>query len=164
MEYCYFLPDSAYFHAPLPPADAIFLSAADLNFEQLPNRYWVKFSIRNREDRQVSIQLFLGLSEKLDFFVPTASGYEKYPIGTFEPRKVARKISGPGKTFLAQAVVALGPGETKTCYAFFHHLSTGAQASRDSKISPPPDRPGHLGGENCRRRQYGTSFSGVSPS
>jgi class 3 adenylate cyclase len=136
MEYCYFLTDSARFNADEPPLDADFISAAKVDFDQLPDRYWMKFSIQNREDRQVNLQLFIGLSEKMFFYVPGSEKYEAYSIGTFESRSIAKQISGVGKTFLSQALVTLEPGQTQTFYAWFHHLSKGVQASRDAKISP----------------------------
>ncbi|MBK6902905.1 MAG: hypothetical protein IPH04_08850 [Saprospirales bacterium] len=136
MEYCYFLTDSAYSRESAIPLDAAFTHSGDLNFDAIPQRYWMKFSLRNVEDKQVSVQLFLGLSEILDFYIPEAQEYHRFPIGTFESRKVATVISGGGKTFLAQAMVALEPGETKTFYAYFEHLSKGAQASRDSRLEP----------------------------
>lgn len=136
MEYCYFLTDSAWFNADEPPVDAHFISAAEVDFDRLPDRYWMKFSIQNTEDRQVNLQLFIGLSEKMFFFVPGPERFEAYSIGTFESRSISRQISGDGKTFLAQALVTLEPGPPQTYYAFFHHLSKGAQASRDAKISP----------------------------
>lgn len=136
MEHCAFLPDSAYFDQKTPPQEATFIPFSEFDFSQLPNRYWIRFSIRNTESQPVDIQIFVGLSEKLDLYIPFAEGYRQFPIGTFESRKIARQISGPGKTFMAQAAVSLGPGETRTYYAWFHHLSTGVQAERDSKIPP----------------------------
>lgn len=136
MEHCAFLPDSAFFDAKTPPQEAAYIPFSDLDFSVLPNRYWMRFSIRNMEESPVEIQLFIGLSEKLDFYVPQNGSFQRHPIGTYETRRLARQISGPGKTFLAQAAVALAPGETHTYYAFFYHLSTGVQAERDSKIHP----------------------------
>lgn len=136
MEYCYFLTDSAYLRESAVPSDVPFTHSVSLDFNAFPHRYWMKFSIRNTEDKQVFVQLFLGLSEILDFYIPEGQGYERHPIGTFESRKLATRISGGGKTFMAQALVSLEPGETKTFYAYFEHLSKGAQASRDSKLEP----------------------------
>jgi len=136
MEYCSFLTDPAYSDPAAPPVNAAFVPYREVNFDEMPHRYWMKFSIRNREDRQVAIQLFPGLSEELWFFIPSGTSFERYSIGTFESRKIAKKISGVGKTFLAQALITLRPGETRTYYAFFNHLSKGVQARRDSRISP----------------------------
>ena len=136
MEHCAFLPDPEYSDATIPPENAPFIPSGELDFARLSKQYWMKFSIRNVEDEPANVQLFIGLSEKLDFYIPSENGYERYPIGTFESREIARQISGPGKTFMAQAEVMLDPGETQTFYARFHHLSKGAQAERDSRLSP----------------------------
>jgi class 3 adenylate cyclase len=136
MEYCYFLADSNYFDAGEPPVEANFIPASEVDFDRLPGRYWMKFSLRNTESRPVNVQIFVGLSEKMEWYAPTADGFQQFSIGTFESRKKAREISGAGKTFMSQALATLGPAQTQTYYAFFHHLSGGAQASRDAKISP----------------------------
>ncbi len=136
IDHCYFLTDSAYYEQQDPPLDASFLHSSEINLEHMPKGYWMKFSIQNTSERQEDIQLFLGISEILDFFIPSEKGYQRFPIGAYESRKIVRKVSGIGKTFMSKVVVTLRPGETQTYYAFFSHLSSGAQASRDTKLSP----------------------------
>ncbi len=134
--YCYFLPDSAYLLQQEPAHDAKFVAATQVDFEHLGHSYWMRFSIRNTEDYPVAIQLFLGLSEVLHFYVADSNQYQMYPVGGFESRKVVHEISGEGKTFLSQALVKIAPHETETYYAYFNHTSGGIQAKRDSQIAP----------------------------
>ncbi len=136
MEATYFLLDYESQNLDYPPVDGNFISSDQVNFNKIPAEYWIRFTIHNNEKDRVSIQLFVGLSEVLDFYIPDEKGFQKYPIGVYESRKVVKKISGEGKTFLSQAVITLAPNETRTYYAYFKHLSSGVQAERDSRIAP----------------------------
>lgn len=136
MDVCYFLTDSSYFQQQSPPLTAAFQPSDAVDFDAIGKTYWMRFSIHNQEDHQVKIQLFVGLSEVLDFYIPEESGYLRHPIGTFESRRLVRKISGEGKSFLSQAALTIEAGQTNTFYAYFNHLSSGMQAQRDAKIAP----------------------------
>lgn len=133
---CYYLSDSTFWQGNSPPVNADFIHSHDLDFDQLGAQYWMRFTIENQESTPVEIQIFVGLSEILDFYVPQGDGHQRHVIGTFERRDQVSDITGPGKTFLAQAVVELAPGQRTTYYARFHHLSSGAQAQRDAELAP----------------------------
>lgn len=138
LEFCYFHPVQQLTSGSpdVPLINANYILSDSLDLEKLGSQYWMHFSIKNGETQGVNIELFPGLSEQLDLFIGENGNYQKYPIGSFENRKIVRPFAGPGKTFLSKIEVHLEAGEQTNFYAYFNHKSRGFQAKRDSQIAP----------------------------